>query len=206
MVHIRIALRTASPAHRRRACVWTGVRSGRSGLGQRRRLARPGRDAAVGQLDVELLAGSDDGCRAHRAALAVAHQSVAALQHAVGAERAEELAACIEMAPLRGDARAVSPGGPAPPARRAVPRRWRARRQPCGERRPATRSRRARRGPVVRTSEDWRVAQASSRSRARCRRVSSSRGCSRAVLRASRTPCTRVLASRARPRRCSTAS
>ena len=77
----------------------------------------------------------------------------------------------------------------------------------CGDSRPATRSSRARRGPVLRASDAVaRRPSASSRSRARCQaRLQQARLQARAQ-RARRMPCARVLASSARPRRCSTAS
>ena len=125
------------------------------------------------------------------------------------AERGQQLAAAVEMAPMVGDrgpapswrARAASTSSALVAARRCAPTIG------CGPRRPAVRSSRARRGAIVRASEaSARRPSASSRSRVRASRASSSRGCSRELQRARRMPCARVLASRARPRRRSTAS
>src|SRR5262249_30037516 len=60
-------------------------------------------DAAVGELDIDALASGNLLSGAHGAAVAVAHERVAALQHAMIAERSQELAAAVEVPHVLGD-------------------------------------------------------------------------------------------------------
>src|SRR5262249_44559000 len=55
-------------------------------------------DAAVGELHVDELAGGNVSRRAQGAAGAVAREGIAALEHAVVAQRSKQLAAAIEVA------------------------------------------------------------------------------------------------------------
>src|SRR5262249_10822207 len=107
--------RALTATARGRGLAWRGLGSC---LGLRLGFARGtedlGIDAAVRQLDVETLACGDLRSRAQRAAAAVAHQRVPALQHAMIAERGQELGAAVQVPAVGAElGEHALPGAPA---------------------------------------------------------------------------------------------